>query len=90
LKCFFTEGGAKAEVDYMKLGVEVMDDEDDVSDGDGDLGEEVLKLTSSGFRSKAQTVSFMISQASVQVGCCSCLFLLFKWPIVYQLVFFRM
>lgn len=59
---------ANAELDYTKMGVEEMDNEDEEEhEGGGDLGEEVLKLTSASNRGRTQTVSFMIARESVQV-----------------------
>lgn len=59
---------ANAELDYTKMGVEEMDNEDEEEhEGGGDLGEEVLKLTSAGSRARMQTVSFQIARESVQV-----------------------
>lgn len=57
-----------SELDYTRMGVEEMDnaEEDDLEAGD--LGEEVLNLTSGAIKHKAQTVSFMIAQNSVQVS----------------------
>ena len=61
---------ANAELDYTKMGVEEMDNEDEEEhEGGGDLGEEVLKLTSAGSRARTQTVSFQIARESVQVSC---------------------
>jgi hypothetical protein len=57
----------ESELDYTRMGVEEMDAEEDDLEG-GDLGEEVMRLTSAGSRSRQQTVSFQIAQQAVQVG----------------------
>lgn len=59
---------AGAELDYTKMGVEEMDNDDEEEHEGGDLGEEVMKLTSSSNRGRTQTVSFMIARESVQVS----------------------
>lgn len=56
-----------SELDYTRMGVEEMDDAEEDDLEAGDLGEEVLNLTSGAIRRKAQTVSFMIARQSVQV-----------------------
>lgn len=56
------------ELDYTRMGVEEMDndDEDDMAEG-ADLGEEVMRLTSAAGSRRTQTVSFQIAQQAVQV-----------------------
>jgi DNA excision repair protein ERCC-3 len=53
-------------LDYSKLGMEEMDEEEGDDLDEADLGEEVLRMTS-GFRNRPKTVSFMIAQNAVQV-----------------------
>lgn len=56
------------ELDYTRIGVEEMDGDDDEDGEGGDLGEEVLNMTSKAGKNRTQTVSFMIAQPSVQVN----------------------
>jgi hypothetical protein len=58
------------ELDYTRMGVDEMDQDDDDLDG-GDLGEEVMRLTNAAGTRRTQTVSFQIAQQSVQVRCCA-------------------
>jgi hypothetical protein len=58
------------ELDYTRMGVDEMDQDDDDLEG-GDLGEEVMRLTNAAGTRRTQTVSFQIAQQSVQVRCCA-------------------